>query len=83
MSKILLEESELEIIINYKTLPAFIRSDIEEFQETNQLHLKIDENGYCNIRPALNYWLQWNGIVGYTDNIITFINCIIIDKKDN
>jgi len=82
MSKILIEDELDTIRINYKSLPSFIRSDIEEFQEENNLYLDIDKNGYCNIKKALDYWLQWNGIVGYTNNIITFINCIIIDKKE-
>lgn len=52
-------------------LPPFIRGDIYSFIQDNKLPLDI-----VNLSPRdiVDYWLQWNGIIGYTDNIINLVD---------
>ena len=62
-------------------LPRWIMSDIEEFIELNNLDVNVKD---LTKRQILDYYLKWNGIVGYTDTIIAIVGEIFdeIDEVD-
>lgn len=48
-------------------LPNFVKNDINEFLEEN----RMEGSSYHNLTPneLLEYYLQWNGIIGFTEKI--------------
>ncbi len=65
-SKVLDEQEKKVAMINLDDLPEGIREDIEEYMEENNIP-RIDN--YMKLRSAIDYYLMWQGIVGFTSSI--------------
>ena len=63
--------------ININLLPQTYAAAINNFKMNNPHHdVPIDEAGEMNFRDALNAYLRWEGIHGYTDAILTFFTAM-------
>jgi hypothetical protein len=60
------------------TLPRWILDDVEEYLEANNYGCGVND---LTKRQILDFYLCWNGIVGYTDDIICVIS-ELFDKID-
>ena len=61
-------------------LPAHIRKDIEEFiEENNFIKCPLEEFSTYDL---IDHWLTWNGIIGYTGQIIDMIDAIRVFKGE-
>lgn len=65
------EEKENALMVKLNYLPENIESDIREFAEEN--NKTIPEDGYMKFSTALDYYLTWNGIQGWTNTIISIL----------
>ncbi len=65
------EERNNALMVNLSYLPEHIESDIREFAEEN--NKTIPEDGYLKFSVALDYYLQWNGIQGWTNTVISLL----------
>lgn len=59
-------------MVKLDTLPSHIKNDIIEFIEENNIK-NIPEDGFYRIETLLRYYLEWNGIVGWTEDIMSII----------
>ena len=59
-------------MIELERLPEHIKSDIKEYLEENEIK-NIPEDGFYRIETLLNYYLEWNGVVGYTEIIVDIL----------
>ena len=64
--------------ININLLPQTYAQSIKAFIKENNLKVAylIDDAGEMGFRDALDCYLRWEGISGYTDVILTFINAM-------
>ena len=63
----------LEIIIS---LPENMQEDIKSFMEENSrecIYTRTD---------VINAWLTWNGIIGYTDQIISLVQTLMEEPSN-
>ena len=63
---------------NVERIPQYILNDIKQnvpFSRQDKPFTDEELNTKSK-RDLLNHWLQWNGIIGYTDNIINAIEAI-------
>ena len=68
-------------MIKLEDLPNYMKSEIQEFIEENEIK-NIPEDGYYRIETLLKYYLEWNGVVGYTGDIINLIKHAAICKVE-
>lgn len=54
--------------INWTKVPANVRSDVVGYVRDNNLGLGSLEE--MDPKMAFHYWLQWNGLVGWTESIL-------------
>lgn len=53
--------------IDWTRVPASVRSDVEEYIRDNEHGTTLED---LDPKTAFHYWLQWNGIVGWTETIL-------------
>lgn len=74
----LAEVRDNTLMVKLNHLPEHIESDIREFAEEN--NKTIPEDGYLKFSIALDYYLIWNGIQGWTNTIISIL-CEVKEYK--
>jgi hypothetical protein len=52
--------------------------DVKEYVEENDVDTTIDE---ATPKELIDAWLSWNGVVGYTDDIITIVSLFLEDVE--
>ena len=62
--------SQNPYMIHFETLPNNIKRDIKEMCQENNCEWQI-ENEYISLAEVLEMYLKWNGIMGYTHNILS------------
>ncbi len=68
--KVYQQEHERPAMINLDDLPENISEGIIEYMETNNIP-KLDN--YLRMDTAINFYLEWKGIIGYSSYIIAII----------
>lgn len=53
--------------VDFDAVPRKALRDVEEYAKENKIELKAEE---ITPREFLKYWLEWNGIFRYTDDIV-------------
>lgn len=53
--------------IDWTRVPAMVVCDIEEYIRDNVTGEQLQ---HLDPMSAFHYWLQWNGLVGYTESIL-------------
>jgi len=64
----------LKTNVDISKLPAEIRSAIQAFQRDNHA---ATQGNILSAYDALDYYLTWEGIIRYTDNLINLINLFV------
>jgi len=59
------------VMVKIDDLSTSIKSDILEWCDNNPDW--IPEDGYIKLSAAISHFLNWNGIVGYTNEIVSII----------
>ena len=57
----------------YQSVPMRFKRDVAEFIEMNH---KRESIGDLSPREFLEYYLHWNGVVGYTSEIVTLMEAL-------
>jgi len=71
------------LMVNLNSLSPIIRDDIKEYCIENKKERSLNRyDGYMNLEDALNYYLEWNGISGYTSLIMSIIQQATICRID-
>lgn len=64
---ILTDRMEPEALAAYERLPYHQQSDVVQFLQNNpRKHL-------CDAQDIVDAWLVWNGMIGYTSNIVEVV----------
>jgi len=53
-------------------LPKRVEQDIEDFIADNNIRPSVE----MTMEEALDYYLKWNGIIGYTETILEIVKCV-------
>lgn len=62
------------LMVRLESLRECILDDITTYCEENKRTVLLTRyDGYMNLETALNCYLEWNGVVGYTDLIMEII----------
>jgi hypothetical protein len=62
------------LMVKLESLRGPILEDIKSYCEENKRTILLTRyDGYMNLETALNFYLEWNGIIGYTDLIMEII----------
>ena len=62
------------LMVRLESLRGCILDDITSYcEENNKNSLLTRYDGYMSLETALNCYLDWNGVVGYTDLIMEII----------
>lgn len=63
-----------KFVVQIADLPPVIQADIHLFNEENPVYAKvIPVDGVMPLEDALEAWLGWNGILGFTNRIMNII----------
>lgn len=74
--------TKYQYMIHFETLPNNIKNDIKEMCQENNCNWQI-ENEYIALSEVLEMYLKWNGIMGYTHNILSiFEHSVQCEIKD-
>lgn len=63
----------MKVLLNPNNLPAAVRRDIQSFIDENNVPAEIQ---HLTEEEAFDYYLKWNGIIGWTDAILGAIKGI-------
>lgn len=64
----------MSCLVNLKDLPLNVEGDIQEFQVENCN--KYPRQDLLPLKEALQQYLEWNGIQGYTHDILEIVDAV-------